>query len=442
MFLLKTHYFTFLAFALSICLLTSCSTDKIISKKVAKEFKNSQAIKQYQVGFALYNPTDKRMVFEKDADKYFTPASNTKLYTFFASLKMIPNLMPALKYVERNDSLIFWGTGDPAFLQFAVKDKSAYNFLLASNKKLFFAPGRYSGTFFGDGWAWDDYDYYYQPEITEMPIMDNMVTSTYAGPNKINIEPKVFAPCFEIDSTKTTGSFQVTRDFLTNRFHYPVVAVKPDYNQQNPYKTSTQVTVEVLSDTLHKPVGIINLKIPSDAKTLPGAKRDSVLKHLMLPSDNFIAEHLLLVCSNQIGDTLSTVKAIQYITKNYLSFLPDKVKWVDGSGLSRQNLFTPRDNVYLLDSIYRLVNNPEKLFDMLPAGGKSGTLKSAYPKTDKPFVYGKTGSLGGVHNQSGYVLTKKGKTYIYSFMNNNFVKPTAEVRAEMVRIVTYIHDNF
>jgi D-alanyl-D-alanine carboxypeptidase/D-alanyl-D-alanine-endopeptidase (penicillin-binding protein 4) len=442
MFPLKNHNFIFLAFALSICLLTSCSTNKIISKKVAKEFKNSQVIKQYQVGFALYNPADKKMIFQKDADKYFTPASNTKLYTFFASLKMLPDLMPALKYIERNDSLIFWGTGDPAFLQFAVKDKSAYNFLLVSNKKLFFSPGRYSGSFFGDGWSWDDYDYYYQPEITEMPIMDNMVTSTYANPNKINIEPKVFASCFEIDSTKKTGSFQVSRDFLSNRFHYPAVSVQPGYNQQNPYKTSAQVTVEILSDTLHKPVGIINLKIPSYAKTLSGAKRDSVLKHMMLPSDNFIAEHLLLVCSNQIGDTLSTTKAIDYITKNYLSFLPDKVKWADGSGLSRQNLFTPRDNVYLLDSIYRLVNNPEKLFGLLPAGGKSGTLKSAYPKTDKPFVFGKTGSLGGVHNQSGYVLTKKGKTYIYSFMNNSFVKPTAEVRAEMVRIITYIHNTF
>lgn len=442
MFSLKNHNFIFLAFSLSICLLISCSTNKVVSKKVAKEFRNSQVIKQYQVGFALYNPTDKKMIFQKDADKYFTPASNTKLYTFFASLKMLPDVMPALKYIERNDSLIFWGTGDPAFLQFAVKDKSAYNFLLASNKKLFFAPGRYSGSFFGEGWSWDDYDYYYQPEITEMPIMDNMVTSTYAGPNKINIEPKVFAPCFEVDSTKKTGSFQVSRDFLTNRFHYPAVAVQSGYNQQNPYKTSAQVTVEILSDTLHKPVGIIDFKIPAYAKTLPGAKRDSVLKHMMLPSDNFIAEHLLLVCANQIGDTLSTIKAIQYISKNYLSFLPDKVKWADGSGLSRQNLFTPRDNVYLLDSIYRLVNNPEKLFDLLPAGGKSGTLKSAYPKTDKPFVYGKTGSLGGVHNQSGYVLTKKGKTYIYSFMNNSFVKPTAEVRAEMVRIVTYIHDNF
>lgn len=442
MFPLKNHNFIFPAFVLSICLLTSCSTNKIISKKVAKEFKNSQVIKQYQVGFALYNPADKKMVFQKDADKYFTPASNTKLYTFFASLKMLPDLMPALKYIERNDSLIFWGTGDPAFLQFAIKDKSAYNFLLASNKKLFFSPGRYSGSFFGDGWSWDDYDYYYQPEITEMPIMDNMVTSTYASSNKINIEPKVFASCFEIDSTKKTGSFQVSRDFLSNRFHYPAVSVQPGYNQQNPYKTSAQVTVEILSDTLHKPVGIINLKIPSYAKTLSGAKRDSVLKHMMLPSDNFIAEHLLLVCSNQIGDTLSTTKAIDYITKNYLSFLPDKVKWADGSGLSRQNLFTPRDNVYLLDSIYRLVNNPEKLFGLLPAGGKSGTLKNAYPKTDKPFVFGKTGSLGGVHNQSGYVLTKKGKTYIYSFMNNSFVKPTAEVRAEMVRIITYIHNTF
>lgn len=423
-------------------ILSGCATDKKIARKVGQEFKKSAVIKQYQVGFALYNMEDKKMVYQKDADKYFTPASNTKLYTFYASLQMIPEQMPALRYVERNDSLIFWGTGDPSFLQFAVKDKSAYNFLKASNKKLFFAPGRYSGNFFGDGWSWDDYDYYYQPEITELPIMDNMVTSSYASASKINIEPKIFANCFVVDSTKKTGDFQVTRDFLSNHFVYPAVAVKPNYNQQNPYKTSVQTTLEILTDTLHKIVGLVKMKMPADAKTLMGARRDSVLKHMMLPSDNFIAEHLLLVCANQIGDTLSTTKAIQYISKNYLSFLPDKIKWVDGSGLSRQNLFTPRDNVYLLDSIYKLVNNREKLFDMMPAGGKSGTLKNAYPKTDHPFVYGKTGSLGGVHNQSGYVLTKKGKTYIFAFMNNAFVNTTAEVRAEMVRIMTYLHDNF
>ena len=79
---------------------------------------------------------------------------------------------------------------------------------------------------------------------------------------------------------------------------------------------------------------------------------------------------------------------------------------------------------------------------MLPAGGKTGTLRNAYPKTDNPFVFGKTGSLSNNHNQSGYVVTKKGKVFIFSFMNNNFVLPTAEVRNEMVRIMTYIHQNF
>ncbi|WP_443945285.1 D-alanyl-D-alanine carboxypeptidase/D-alanyl-D-alanine-endopeptidase [Pedobacter sp. AW1-32] len=432
----------FLIFLLFICLITSCSTNKSISRKVAQQFKKSEVIKHYQVGFALYNMDNKQMIFQKDADKYFTPASNTKLFTFYASLKMLPERMAALKYIETNDSLIFWGTGDPSFLQFAVKDKSAYNFLLASDKKLYFAPGRYNGTFFGEGWSWDDYDYYYQPEITELPIMDNMVTSVYQSTEKINISPKIFTSGFKVDSSKTRGNFQVTRDFLTNTFRYPAVAVPSNYNQQNPYKTSEQTTIEILADTLHKPVALINFKIPANVKTLPGASRDSVLKHMMLPSDNFIAEHLLLACSDQLGDTLSTSKAIHYIVKNYLSFLPDKPKWVDGSGLSRQNLFTPRDMVYLLDTIYRTVNNPQKLYNMFPAGGKSGTLKNAYPKTDAPFVYGKTGSLGGVHNQSGYVLTKKGKTYIFSFMNNGFVKPTAEVRAEMVRIMTYIHDTF
>ncbi|WAC41814.1 D-alanyl-D-alanine carboxypeptidase [Pedobacter sp. SL55] len=69
-------------------------------------------------------------------------------------------------------------------------------------------------------------------------------------------------------------------------------------------------------------------------------------------------------------------------------------------------------------------------------------MRNAYPKTDTPFVYGKTGTLSGVHNQSGYVLTKKGKLLLYSFMNNNYVQSTAEVRKEMVRVVTYLHDNF
>jgi D-alanyl-D-alanine carboxypeptidase/D-alanyl-D-alanine-endopeptidase (penicillin-binding protein 4) len=182
--------------------------------------------------------------------------------------------------------------------------------------------------------------------------------------------------------------------------------------------------------------------MPTNAKTIYNTKSDTLFKHMMLPSDNFMAEQLLLTYANKLGEELSTTKVIDYVSKNYLSVLPDKPKWVDGSGLSRGNLFTPRDMVKLLELIYLEVNDQEKLFSMLPAGGKSGTLKNAYPKTDTPFVYGKTGSLSNNHNQSGYVITKSGRILVFSFMNNNFVLPTADVRKEMVSIITYIHNNF
>ncbi|RYE03867.1 MAG: peptidase S13, partial [Sphingobacteriaceae bacterium] len=54
----------------------------------------------------------------------------------------------------------------------------------------------------------------------------------------------------------------------------------------------------------------------------------------------------------------------------------------------------------------------------------------------------KTGSLGNIYNQSGYLVTRKGKKLIFSYMNNNFTGPTAVIRAEMARIITEIHNRF
>jgi len=82
------------------------------------------------------------------------------------------------------------------------------------------------------------------------------------------------------------------------------------------------------------------------------------------------------------------------------------------------------------------------LFSMLPAGGQSGTLKNAYPKNDKPFVFAKTGTFSNNYNQSGYVVTKKGRVLSFSLMNNNFITPLAAVKQEMAAMMIYIHDNF
>ncbi|TKC12634.1 peptidase S13 [Pedobacter polaris] len=437
----KKKLLIYLTLVLVICF-SACAPNRIIAKKVNKEFKNSLIIDKYHVGFALYDMEKKEMIYQKDADKYFTPASNTKLYTFYAGLKMMPDSIPSLRYIERGDSLIFWGTGDPSFLHTQLRGTKAFDFLKSSTKKLFYAPGRYTGSFYGNGWQWDDYNEYYQAEINDLPLFDNMVLITAKTAGNMDVLPITFASCFVKDSITNTKTFKVTRDFNSNKFNFTTAIIPSKYAQQVPYKVSTSTTVNLLVDTLNKYVDMINMKMPIDAKTIYNLKSDTVFKHMMLPSDNFIAEQLLLVYANKLGIELNTAKTIDYINTTYLSALPDKPKWVDGSGLSRGNLFTPRDMVKLLELIYAEVNDRERLFTMLPAGGKTGTLKNAYPKTDIPFVYGKTGSLSNNHNQSGYVTTKKGRTLIFSFMNNSFVLPTADVRKEMVRIMTYIHDNF
>jgi D-alanyl-D-alanine carboxypeptidase/D-alanyl-D-alanine-endopeptidase (penicillin-binding protein 4) len=421
--------------------LSGCSVDKRVSGAVEKRIRQSKILSRHYVGVALYSMENKKLVLDHNADKYFTPASNTKLFTFYAGLKLIPDRIPSLRYIEKGDSLIFWGTGDPSFLQTKLKGNAAYDFLRQSNKQLFFATGRYTGNFYGSGWQWDDYNDYYQAEINELPLMDNLVNVSNKN-GQIAVLPRLFKDSLRIDSSMKDTSYRIRRDFNGNVFRHAPLAVPLGYDEQVPYKVSTAITIALLADTLRKTVSSITMAMPVEAKTIYGLKTDSVLKEMMLPSDNFIAEQLLLVYSDRLGGELNAANAIEQIKKNYLSALPDQPKWADGSGLSRYNLFTPRDIVKLLELIDNEVHDQQRLFSLLPAGGKTGTLKNAYPKTDQPFVFGKTGSLSNVYNQSGYILTKKGRKYIFSFMNNNFVDATDDIRKAMAEIVTYIHEKY
>lgn len=431
-----------LLFALIVMMLfENCTVNQQIAKRIDHFLNESPVLSDHHVGFALSDLDGKKMIYQKDAAKYFIPASNMKLFTFYAGLKLIPDSIPSLRYIERGDSLIFWGTGDPSLLEWNLRGDRAMNFLKNSHKQLFFAPGRYTGNTYGMGWSWDDYNDYFQAEISELPLMDNLlILSKEKG--KISVMPRYFKDCLLTDSLVRNKDFLVTRKVDENKFSYPAGLIPEGFSQPVPYKTSTQITLNVLRDTLGLPVQLIALQMPSDAKTIYNMKSEDVFRAMLLPSDNFIAEQLLLVYANQLRQQLNSTEVIQYILDKYLKMMPDRPRWVDGSGLSRMNLVSPRDMVLLLQLIDREMNNREKLFSMLPAGGKRGTLKNAYPQTDHPFVFGKTGTFSNNYNQSGYIQTKKGRTLVFSFMNNNFMDPIRDVKAEMAALMTYIHDNF
>jgi len=416
---------------------------KIRKRKIRRLFKHSLIVKDHFTGFALYDMDAKRMIYELNSDKYFTPASNTKLFTFYTCLKMLGDSIPALKYTIHNDSLIFWGTGDPAFLHTDLKGMNGFNLLKNSEKRLFFSSGQYQNRFFGSGWAWDDYNDDYQAEITELPIENNAAFLSADKNGALQIMPSYLNQYLKCDSNYKPSAYKVQREFLTNTFVYPAMNIQADYHQEVPWKTSTALTLALLQDSLKREVTEVHLPMPDSAKTIYDTNADTVYKHMLQPSDNFIAEQLLLVCSAVKFKVLNTDSVITYSKAHFLNDLPDAPEWVDGSGLSRYNLFTPRSIVALLCKISDEMKNDSLLHSLMPIGGVAGTMRKAY-KTDNgvPFVWAKTGSLSNNHNQSGYLVTRKGKRLAFSFMNNNFTRPTGEIRDEMVRIITYIHDNY
>lgn len=428
--------------AVLLLLFQGCSTDRQLTRTVGKLFRSSAVMNDHHVGFALSDPASGVMLFEKNADKLFIPASNTKLFTFYAVLKMLPDSIPGLRYIQRGDSLIFWGTGDPSFLQSRLKGHRAADLLRASSSQLFFAAGRYTGDCYGTGWSWDDYNDYYQAEITELPLMDNLVTFS-AAQEGLRVMPSAFRDSLRKQASSAGAAYTVNRSFHANTFFVPLnMEAAAGFVQQVPYRTSTALTLRLLSDTLHRQVQQIRMTLPDSARTIYNASTLDVLREMLLPSDNFIAEQLLLSCCTTFQSGLNTADAIRYITEKELKELPDAPRWVDGSGLSRMNLFSPRDLIWVLRRIDQQLKDRKLLFSLLPAGGKAGTLKNAYPATEFPFVYGKTGTFSNNYNQSGYLLTKKGRTLTFSFMNNNFAEPVSRIKTEMTRMITYIHDHY
>ncbi|MCU0469779.1 MAG: D-alanyl-D-alanine carboxypeptidase [Arcicella sp.] len=418
-------------------LLLACDATKISMKSVSRKLKESPTFAQNHTGFALYDISTKKMLVEHNANRYFTPASNTKLFTYFASLKTLKDSIPALHYQISGDSLIVWGTGDPSFVHPDLPPSNVVRFLKNRPEKIYFSNDNFMGSFYGMGWSWDDYNDYYAAEISGFPIHGNIVRFTGNKENTLNIQPRFFAE--KTYNWAKSNDFYIQRDLSTNLFSYPAgKEIKANYEQDIPFKTGVETIVALLSDTLKKEVTLVNKTLDKNAKTLYSLPADTLYKRMLHVSDNMIAEQLMVLNANVLAQELSVATGIEKAKALYLADLPDAPQWVDGSGLSRHNLFTPRSIVSLLEKIYEIVPQ-EKLFKILPAAGQSGTIKSLV-KTDVPYIFAKSGSLSNNYCLSGYLVTKKGKVLIFSIMNNNFTKKTAEIRKDVGNVLAEIHE--
>ncbi|HKQ91989.1 MAG TPA: D-alanyl-D-alanine carboxypeptidase/D-alanyl-D-alanine-endopeptidase [Blastocatellia bacterium] len=172
--------------------------------------------------------TEGGVVFERDVDKVFTPASNMKLYTSAAALDAfgpdfkIKTSVYATRSVGKNGvlkgDLILYGRGDPNISpRFDTDDPERYNELKPADTvtgielladqiraagiktvtgNLIGDDSFFAGDLLGPGWEWEDAQFYYGAEVSALTVNDNSVRFTVTpaaragNPPSIKIQPQ------------------------------------------------------------------------------------------------------------------------------------------------------------------------------------------------------------------------------------------------------------
>ena len=101
----------------------------------------------------------------------------------------------------------------------------------------------------------------------------------------------------------------------------------------------------------------------------------------------------------------------------------------DGSGLSRYNLITPEALVNSLERIYLSIGL-ERVKRIFP--------NNFIIEDNEDFVWGKSGTLKNNYNYSGYIITNKGKQYVFSIMINHFTKDLDKIKSAIVDFLIFL----
>lgn len=399
-----------------------------------------------QVGLCVYDPASGQYKFDYQGNKYFMPASNTKLFSLYAGLSYLGDSLVGMRYRDADTALFVVASGDPTLLHPEFSDQPVIRFLQHVRKPVHLVDANWQDKAFGRGWAWDDYNDDYMPERSAFPVYGNYIRWIYDTISaSFYTIPDIDWPVrFSPDSSRQ--GFSVRRDVHANAFMITEGHGK-SREQDVPFITDGSLSAALLlKDTVGKTITV--QPMPDHRNSfLPGMTQfsrhdllwagynvvhsrpvDSLFRPMMYNSDNFFAEQTLLMVSNELLGKMNDGDIIDTLLATDFKGLPQRPIWVDGCGLSRNDLFTPRDFVWLLDTMQKRFGL-SRLKAILPTGG-TGTL-ARYYHDDVGFIYAKTGSLSGVVALSGYLITKKNHLLLFSILINNYIGSGVTVRRNM-----------
>ena len=427
-------------------------------------------------GILVADAASGQVLFERNADQYFVPASNMKLLTTALALTKLGTDYRFRTTLEATTQptaegkvygpLYLVGRGDPNLsnrkFPYVLKEEfdGPPEKAIAELADALAAKGikEIAGDIVGDdsyfprerypnGWEIDDMVWEYGAAISAIVVDDNTVQLTLTPGEKAGdrVEAAVApaAPEFTVENQTITSPVGVKADLTLRREPgakvVTVLGTLPAKSNprkltlaiQEPALHAAAMLKRLLEDRGIKVNGVAReLSLPPGP--LAGETRVVLAEHLSIPlgesiklvnkiSQNLHTEVLLRTAARQSGAWITPEDLANFAASFYaVAGIPSgDVVQTDGSGLSRHDLVTPRALVSLL--LYA-EKQPwfNAYFDSLPVAGVDGTLEDRMKSSiAAERVHAKTGSVEHVRTRSGYADLPSGKRLVFSFMSNN-----------------------
>jgi D-alanyl-D-alanine carboxypeptidase/D-alanyl-D-alanine-endopeptidase (penicillin-binding protein 4) len=469
--------------------------------RIARAVKKILAEKQTARGFwgiQLVSLETGKTLFEADADKLFTPASNTKLFTTAAALATLGpgfRFRTTLETAGAMDSdgrlqgdLILVGRGDPSLSNRVLpyQERSVFlgprlkvlealaDQLVARGVKVitgdvigddsFFAFQRYP-----QGWAQDDLMWPDGAPVSALTVHDNSLAlrvvpgASPGDPAGIRLDPSL--SYYQIDNRALTVPATETREIGMDRqpgsrtlvvwgkipvgdagmsaavaiedpAEFAAAAMRAALELRGikilgRVRAQHALTASLPLSALQVEKNFLNGKGGADgASLLTGrtvlAAYDSpdLLESLRVVnkvSQNLHAELVLRVMGRLFGTapTLEGALAAEQGVLDQAGIGRDEYQLYDGSGMSQQNLVSPRAVVKLL----LWADQQPWAADFrstLPVSGQDGTLADRLRSQDTAGrILAKTGTLNAVNSLSGYLETVSGHRLAFAIFGNH-----------------------
>jgi D-alanyl-D-alanine carboxypeptidase/D-alanyl-D-alanine-endopeptidase (penicillin-binding protein 4) len=425
-------------------------------------------------GLLIVDAETGETLFEQNADRYFLPASNMKLFsTALALAKLGPDFRFRTTLETRGTisdegilagDVVLVGRGDPNLSnrRFPYELKEEFDGppekALAQLADALAAKGvkEISGDVVGDdsyfprerypnGWEIDDMVWEYGAAISSIVVNDNTVTLTLtpgeqAG-NPVQAVVSPATPDFTVENRVVTSAADVKSDLtLTRDPGANIVVVKGTL----PARSTPRKLVLAIEEPAQHAAALLKRMLEERGVKIGGvarAQHDSVepssaptvlAEHVSVPlgdsvklvnkiSQNLHTEMLVRTAARQNGRWATPEELMKVPADFYaaVGIAPGDVVQTDASGLSRHDLVTPRAVVTLLGFAQK---QPWFLpyYDSLPVAGVDGTLEDRMKNTPAAGrIHAKTGSVEHVRTLSGFAETLSGRRLIFSFLSNN-----------------------